>query len=156
MSEWIATIPEAKSQMRQAGARTSALVFLDDVHRDRRRKKRLENLINSWPIGVGILLSICAPMLSDILAIFKPFGMWVVFPFVELLSRPEMKLGDFGQLVPQIMLFLQFPLEGLLAKRILKGRVTISGVLGQVALYHILGIMQLWFVWRALGDPAIR
>jgi hypothetical protein len=157
MSELIAAIADIKDPSRSARARAgSSLVLLDSLHRDRRRKRRTENLVNSWPIGVGILIALAAPVMCEFLTVIKPWGMWLVFPFVELVARPELDLGGgFNRLAPEVMLFLQFPLEGLMAKKFLKDRVTVSGVVGQVILYHFLGMMQLWFVWRALGDAGI-
>jgi len=153
MSELIAAIAEIKDRSRSPRARAgSSLVLLDDLHREDRQRKRLQNLVNSWPIGVGLVLAVCAPMMSEFLAVIKPWGMWVVFPFVALIARPELSLGaEFNRYAPQIMLFLQFPLEGLMAKKFLKGRVTVGGVAGQVFLYHFLALAQIWFVWRALG-----
>jgi len=131
----------------------TTVLLLDDMRAKERRSKLFRGMVNSWPIAAGMVLGLCAPLMSDILTAFKPWGMWIVFPFVELLSRPELHMGaQFQQAAPQAMLFLQFPLEGLLAKKFLRGRVTVSGVALQVFFYHLLGATQLWLVWRALGD----
>jgi hypothetical protein len=91
-----------------------------------------------------------------LLGVIKPWGMWVVFPFVALSARPELHLGALGETVTQSILFLQFPVEGYFAKKILKGRVTLSGVTGQILLYHFLGVAQLFLVCRALGDGTLH
>jgi len=53
------------------------------------------------------------------------------------------------------MLYLQFPLEGLLAKIALRGNVRPYGVMVQVLYFHGLCIMELWLVngglWRLMG-----
>ena len=122
-----------------------------------RRNRTIQSLVTSWPIFVGILLAICAPTLHELLSVIKPWGNWLVFPFVELMARPELHLGSqFQQTAPQVMLYLQFPLEGLMAKKFLKGRVTPRAVLGQVMIYHILGAVQLFLVWRALGGGPVN
>lgn len=129
------------------------MVLLDDLQAKHRRSKLMQSLADSWPIAVGMVLALCAPMMSEVLAVVKPWGMWLVFPFVELSGRPELHMGaEFQTMAPQVMLFLQFPLEGLMAKKFLRGRVTLRGVAGQVMFYHFLGAVQLWLVWRALGD----
>jgi hypothetical protein len=153
MSELTALLSGAKSQPRPQEERVdTTLIIPDAFHHAKRKKKREQNWVNSWPILVGILLAFICPMLKDVLEVVKPWGMWIVFPFVELMARPELHMGDdFRQMAPQAMLFLQFPLEGLVAKKFLRGRVTVGGVLGQVLFYHFLGAVQLWLVWRALG-----
>ena len=157
MSEMMAAMPDLKSRSRQIDPCESALVLLDDLHSRERHNRLIQSLIASWPIAVGMLLAACAPVLSDVLSIFKPWGMWLVFPYVELCARPELHLGsDFGQMAPQAMLFLQFPLEGLIAKKFLRGRVTLRGVALQVLFYHVLGAAYLWLVWRTLGGGLTR
>jgi hypothetical protein len=157
MSEMMATMPNLKTQPQYVEVYDSGHDLLNDRQSRERHNKFIQGLVASWPIGVGMLLALCAPMLSDVLAIFKPWGMWIVFPFAELCRRPELHMGsEFQQMAPQVMLFLQFPLEGLMAKKFLRGRVTIGGVAGQVFIYHLLGVAQLWLVWRALGTGIAR
>ena len=48
------------------------------------------------------------------------------------------------------MLYAQFPLEGLFVRMILKRRVTVPGVCGQVSGFHILALLQLWLLSGAL------
>lgn len=158
MSEMTVSLPDVKTgSMGGDPYQASSFVLLDDLQRKARNRKRLQSLIDSWPIYVGILLSLAAPMMKDALEVLKPWGMRLVFPFVELMGRPELHMGDaFGQTAPEIMLFLQFPLYGLFAKKFLRGKVTVSGVAMQVFLYHFLGIVQIWLVCRALGPLPLR
>jgi hypothetical protein len=157
MNDLIAAMSDANSgsQRNEANVR-AGLIFLDDLQKERRHNKRIESLVRSWPIAVGIVLACFAPILSELLAVIKPWGMWVVFPFVALSARPELHLGSLSDMVTQAVLFLQFPVEGYFAKKILKGRVTLSGVTGQILLYHFLGVAQLFLVCRALGDGTLH
>lgn len=154
MSELIAAISNVKGHSAMAEAcDETTILLLDNLRAKERRGKFAKSVSASWPILAGVFLALCAPMLSDILVPIKPWGMWLVFPFVELMARPELHMGSqFQQYAPQVMLFLQFPLEGLMAKKFLRGQVTVSGVATQVLFYHFLGAVQLWLVWRALGD----
>jgi hypothetical protein len=134
----------------------SGMILLDDQQKVQRHNKRIDSLIRSWPILVGILLASFAPMMRDLLENFKPWGMWLVFPFVSLSERPELHLGDeLRQLLPQIVLYLQFPLEGYMAKKFLKGQVTLKGVSLQVLLYHFLGVAQILLVCTTLGSGVL-
>jgi hypothetical protein len=158
MSQFITDISNVGGSSRRMDADiATGLILLDDQQRDQRHNKRIESLIRSWPIFVGILLALCAPIMKDFLENLKPWGMWLVFPFVSLSERPELHLGDeLKQLLPQIVLYLQFPFEGYCAKRFLKGRVTLRGVTGQVLLYHFLGIAQILLVCTALGNGVLH
>lgn len=160
-------VPEAGVQ----GNRSAALEAIDALYkqemkanilalRERRRslrqQKSLMHLVEYWPVAVGVFFSLFAPLLQEIVAPFKPWGMWIVFPFVSIAGRPEVFMGDkMAVLVPMVMLYAQFPLEGLLAKIALKGNVTPLAVAGQVLFLHLLCIVELWLVngsvWHALG-----
>jgi hypothetical protein len=158
MNDLIASISDPDDSSQRADAEIkSGLVFLDDLQRDERFKQRIESIVRSWPIFVGLILAFFAPVLSEVVGVFKPWGMWLVFPFVSLAMRPELHFsGRLGEIVPQAVLFLQFPMEAYFAKKFLRGRVTFSGVAGQIFLYHFLGVAQLFLVCRALGDGSLR
>ena len=106
-----------------------------------------------WPVALGILVSFFAPQLRELVEPYRPWGLWVGFPMVALSSRPEVYLGSqLGSLLPTAMLYLQFPLEGLLAKFALRGSVTVYGVAIQVLYFHALCIVELWLVNGGLGQ----
>ncbi len=158
MNELIAGMSRVgESSQRIEADIASGLVLLDDQQRAQRHNRLIESLVRSWPIGLGIAFSLFAPAIRDLLENFKPWGMWLVFPFVSLSERPELHLPDeLKQLIPQIVLYLQFPLEGYFAKKLLKGRVTLRGVAGQVLLYHFLGVAQILLVCTALGNGVLH
>jgi hypothetical protein len=109
-----------------------------------------------WPVALGILASFFAPQLREFVEPYRPWGLWVSFPMVAISIRPEIYMGTkMASLMPMAMLYLQFPIEGLLAKIALKGNVTPYGVMVQVLYFHGLCIMQLWLLnggfWHLLG-----
>ena len=109
-----------------------------------------------WPVGVGIFVSFFAPQIRDLADPFRPLGLWISFPMVALSIRPEVYMGaHMAALLPTAMLYLQFPLEGLLAKIALKDNVTPYGVMLQVLFFHALCIIELWLVnggfWHLIG-----
>jgi hypothetical protein len=90
-----------------------------------------------WPVAVGITVAFVAPQLRETLdLLFKPWGEGLVFPFVVLLERPELHLHSSS--LPNLMLYAEFPLEGLLAKSTISGKVTPLAVLGRVVCLHLL------------------
>jgi hypothetical protein len=118
---------------------------------EERRRRLWVRLASFWPVAAGLLISALAPQLRDLVAPYQPWGMWIVFPFVVLCGRPELSiLGDVARVLPQFMLFAQFPLEGLLAKYLLRNHVTFSGVAWQLLFYHALGVAELWLLTGAV------
>jgi hypothetical protein len=105
-----------------------------------------------WPVAVGIVAACFAPELRETLDLFfKPWGVGLVFPFVVLLERPELHLhGTLATALPHFMLYAEFPLEGLLAKSIIVGKVTPVAVFGRVACLHLLASTLLIMVSGAI------
>jgi hypothetical protein len=123
------------------------IAALRERRRIRRHQQSMSRLVEYWPVAVGIILSFFAPQVRDLLAPVGQWAMWLIFPFVVIAQRPEIYMGDqMAVILPMVMLYIQFPLEGLLAKIALKGNVTISGVAGQFLFYHLLGVTELWLV----------
>ncbi len=109
-----------------------------------RRERFLSLLPTYWPIALGLLLGAIAPGLRAAAAAAGPWCMVLVFPFVLLAARPEIQAGGpITHALPAIMLYAQFPIEGWLARFILKRRTRISSVVVQVLLFHFLGIFEL-------------
>jgi hypothetical protein len=121
------------------------------VLRQQQRRARLDRSLAQWaeywPVVIGIFLSLLAPQLRAFAEAYRPWGLWLSFPMVALSTRPEMYMGSkMAAHLPMAMAYLQFPLEGLLAKLALRGNVTVHGVLVQVAFFHGLCILDLWMI----------
>jgi hypothetical protein len=82
-----------------------------------------------------------------------PWMMWVVFPFVLLVGRPELHLTGGLSL---LMVYLQFPMEGLLVQWVLRRRVTVQGVAGRLFYLHYLCLLQLLMISGAVGRALMR
>jgi hypothetical protein len=116
-------------------------------HREQRRRRRLGGMLGLWPVGVGLLLAFFAPALGAFLTRHHPWGMWLVFPFALLAHRPELEVsGRIARVLPAMILYAQFPLEGLFARMVLRRHVTLSGVTGQIFYFHFLAAVQLAMV----------
>ncbi len=126
-------------------------------HREQRRRRRVGWMLRSWPIAVGLLLALCAPALCAFLTRSHPWGLWLVFPFALLAHRPELDVNDkIAHLLPQVILYAQFPLEGLVARMVLRRHVTIPGVTGQIFYFHFLAAVQLAMVSGILNPLLVH
>ncbi len=123
------------------------LAALRERQRNNKQQKMVNHYLEYWPMCVGIAISLVASPIHDML---QPLGTWamsIVFPFVVIAGRPEVYMGDkVAALLPVAMLYLQFPLEGFMARTVLKGKVTVHGVIVQVLFYHMLAIAELFLL----------
>ncbi|HUV70318.1 MAG TPA: hypothetical protein VMW15_11695 [Terracidiphilus sp.] len=123
------------------------LAALRERHRRKQLKQSIASWIELWPVALGIILSYFTPQLREIVAPFGRWGMWIVFPLEALSERPELYMGyKVAMFLPTLMFYAQYPLEGLLAKTILKGNMTIPRVMVEVAYFHALCVVELWLV----------
>jgi len=134
----------------------ASLALLRERQREERRIRRVKRIVSYWPIFVGLALSAVAPDLQAIAALYGYWGSALVFPYVALAARPEIQAGPITHLLPAIMLYAQFPIEGLLARYILRRRVRLTSVAAQVLLFHSLGVAELWMLSGALGKMLAR
>jgi hypothetical protein len=150
-SEAVAAIDALYAMETQAN-----LAALRERQRVNKREKAASHYKEYWPVLVGFAISVIAPQLHDMLQPAESWGMALVFPFVVIAGRPELYMGHkMAALLPVAMLYLQFPLEGFIARTMLKGKVTAMSVLGQVLLYHLMAITLIWLL-NGFMAPAIR
>lgn len=135
----------AALEIRYKGILQDNLAILRGRRLDELRQRRIENLATLWPLWLGILLGVLAPQIEAFAQTFGDWGMTLVFPLVELANRPEMRMGQIVHL-PSIMLFAQFPIEGLIARNLLKRGGFLVRVVVEVALIHCFAILDLWLL----------
>jgi hypothetical protein len=103
------------------------------------------------PLAVGIALGSLAPAIYALAALWDPWGLRVVFPFVQLVGLREFGIShELARMLPQLMLYLQFPLEGILVASNLRRGMKLSAALGAIPPLHFAGGLVLWIV--ALGS----
>lgn len=121
------------------------LAALQENRRKNRRHRSIHDWTEYWPLAAGVVLSVFTPQLRALIEPYRPWGEWIVFPFAALINRPEMNLkGDLAYTLPLTFMHLQFPIEGLLARAGLRGRVTLPRCLGLVLLLHGCALLELW------------
>lgn len=118
---------------------------------EQRRKTRLHrsatNWAEYWPFALGIALSCFVPQLHAIMEPLQPWGLWIVFPFASIATRPEVVTSsNAAGYLPLLFMYAQFPMEGLMARFALRGHVTAPRVFGQILFLHLFATTQLWLV----------
>ena len=123
------------------------ILAIREQQRRARFDKSMAQWAQYWPVALGILISLFAPQLREFVEAYRPWGLWLSFPMVALAIRPEVHMGSaMAAYLPTALVYLQFPLEGLLAKVALKGHITVHGVIVQVVFFHGLCIIDLWLL----------
>jgi hypothetical protein len=123
----------------------------------RKRRERFESLFGLWPVWGGGLIACFAPLLYGVVEPLSLWGARVLFPLVALSGYHGLQLGTaISGTLPQILLYAQFPVEGLLARVALRGRVTFAGVAGQLLLFHLLAGVGLWLLRGGLSEATLR
>jgi len=121
----------------------AGLALLEERREAERRQRMRDRITKLWPLWLGLLLGVLGPAIHLSLESVGAWSVILVYPFVVLAGRPELQAGPITHALPAIMLYAQFPIEGLLACIILKHHVRPWGVVGQVFLFHFLGLLEL-------------
>ena len=132
-------------------ARNAALAEHEKLKAREARKQRLYFLAGLWPFWVGCIMAAMAPEVKEFFAPFNPWVMRVIFPLVAIGARPEIKLASsISGFLPMLLLVGQFPLEGLLARALVRGRTAFWPVMVQIAFIHALGIAFVVLIYGGL------
>jgi hypothetical protein len=120
------------------------------VNKQMRRERQARSLrywATFWPVALGVLLGAYGPLLHDIAASYAPWAATLLFPFSAVAEQRGLNFSwTMAQTLSQLMLYAQFPLDGLLARMILKHRPTVMSVCGQVACLHTLAVLYIALV----------
>jgi hypothetical protein len=112
-----------------------------------RKKAKDTSLLSWWPVGVAVFLTGFAPQWWEMA---NQFGIWMMratFPLVLLASRPDLGFtGDLAHRLPELALFLQIPIEGLLTKLTLDRGNSIQGAVIQLLLIHAVSVGVLYLL----------
>jgi hypothetical protein len=101
-----------------------------------------------WPVVVGVMLAVVAPrILSMVLAEWGEVGERLVFPFVALAGRPEFGFSaELTRSLPELVLYLTFPVFGIYAMWNLSRRVKLSITIAQIAFVNLIAAFVLWLL----------
>lgn len=155
-------IPSARQRAlkKPAGLRPSPVALAEHEHAPAGRAEdtqedgpgRPTGLALWWPTLVGIGLAFAAPRLWDqVQSAWGELGARIVFPYLLLCSRPELGFSqELAANLSQIMLYLQFLLEGLIVTWGLARGMRLFKAVGQVLFLQGLGFFVLWLIGQPL------
>lgn len=150
MSEVEGTLPPADD--RSPASRDDTVSYPFDGSSGPSEKWRAPHRYSSvvWPFVFGLALGILAPELHEILSDLNQWAMWLVFPFVVLVARPEFRLDpDLVHTLSQVILFVQFPVEGVFATMNLRLKGRPSYAFAPIVFLHLVGAFVLFLLTQA-------
>jgi len=110
-------------------------------------KKARFTLVSFWPVAVGIFLSGYVSQWQTMASSLGVWGMRLAFPLTLLATHREIGIDNqMATMLPQIALYAQLPLEGLLTKITLDRGKSLKAALAQLVLVHLVATLVLWLV----------
>lgn len=105
-----------------------------------RRKKKKSPLLHWWPLLLGIVVTPIAVHAASIFALEGPYALELLYPWVRLAQASTLHLPiDFQNQLSQGILYLQFPVYGLIMVLLMrKGFLT---ALISIIVLHAAGII---------------
>lgn len=103
-------------------------------------------------LGIGLAF-LAAPLWDRLQSAWGEVGVRCVFPYLLLCGRPELGISRvLASNLSQLMLYLQFPLEGLIVTWGLARGIRPSKAFAQLLFLHGLGVFVLWLLSQPLVD----
>ncbi|MGB7190719.1 MAG: hypothetical protein WBD10_11315 [Acidobacteriaceae bacterium] len=114
---------------------------------------------SSWaawiPLALGIVMTPVALRAASILALSGTGGLMLLYPFVQIVQNPALQVpGAFADSLAQWIMYLQFPLYGLLMARIIKSK-GLWIALNVVVFLHAAGV-GLAYLLAHFQNPYLR
>src|SRR6185437_2236268 len=123
---------------------------------ERGKRRKSGSSWASWlPLVLGILLTPFALRAASILALSCVGGLMLLYPFVQIVQNPTLHFpGAFADPLAQWIMYLQFPIYGLLMTRTIKSK-GFWIALNMVVLIHAVGIGVAYLLAR-YQNPYLR
>jgi len=112
----------------------------------KKKKKSSGGWLAWWPVLLGILVTPLTIRMAGIFALTGPHAFSYLYPYVLLLKSPALGLSnELGNDLSQLMMYLQFPLYGLLAMLVMRSKGIWAGLMSAVAV-HGLAVLALFAI----------
>jgi hypothetical protein len=161
MSQVAATMPEAKFRSTKKNVHERRSLRTSEFAQERRAikpaqaevsakvetQKRRVNFAAFWPVAVGLFLAGFSPEWH---AMAVQAGIWAMrfaFPLSLLASHRQMEIdAQMASVLPQVALYAQLPLDGLLTMATLARGKTLKAAMVQLFLLHGICAFVLWLL----------
>jgi hypothetical protein len=159
MQQIAGTMPEQKFRstkkrvqpnhpLKQTSTAAQALPAVAKKEKAKAEKKQSGiGLASWWPVAVGLFLCGFTP---EWMAMMQQAGVWAVrftFPLALLATHKDIGISDhWAPMMPQIALYAQLPLEGLLTKLTLSSGRSLKAAIVQLILVHAVAAFVLWLL----------
>jgi hypothetical protein len=155
MKQIAGTLPEPKMQSVKRKSASQAAATLPPVQeREVKTKKEKAGakksrfgLVSFWPLAVAVFLAGFAPEWHSMAV---QAGIWVMrftFPYSLLASHRTMGLdGQMTTIMPQLALYAQLPIDGILMMLLLAFGRTLKSAIVQLLLLHAVCALVLWLI----------
>src|SRR5271170_3760009 len=104
------------------------------------RKKQTSGWIAWWPFALGIAVTPIAVKAATLMALTGPDGLRLLYPWMLIPKLHFLGLSDsLGTGISQAMMYLQFPLYGIIARLLHRSKGAVPAIL-VLALVHLLAV----------------
>jgi hypothetical protein len=111
-----------------------------------RKKKKTVNWLAWWPVALGIVVTPFTVRAAGILALTGPSALRMLYPFALIPAEHAFGLREsVADAVSQAMMWLQFPLYGLLLVLLARWK-RVGMAIAIVAALHLAGVGGLWLL----------
>lgn len=150
MSKLPGTIPAAKERTRPYVPRTAPRPVAQHHSKSQEEEETPPTFLEiCWPIVGGLILGFLTPRLLGLVSAQDPWAMWIVYPFAVLAGRPEMGFSDeLTRSLPQLLVYIQFPLEGLYATLTMRRNMAFTAAMAQLFFVHFVAAFVFWLLSR--------
>ncbi len=130
-------------------ATTSTLPKRKPAAKRKSRKKRSSSWLAWWPLILGVVVTPFAVKAATLMALTGPDGLRVLYPWMLIPRLHFLGISDsLGDMISQTMMYLQFPLYGLIATLRHRRKGVLPAIL-LVALLHLLAVGLLFMTARS-------
>lgn len=121
-------------------ATASTLPKRKPAARRKSRKKQTSSWLTWWPLILGIAVTPCAVKAATLMALTGPDGLRLLYPWMLIPKIHLLGLSDsLSNGISQAMMYLQFPLYGVIAMLIHRSKGALTAVF-LLALLHLLAV----------------